>query len=93
MFTRGSFPVTYICPLFTGQLSLTRARYTEYNADRDEVMVFKHRVEEAARAARTEMKNEMEEQGKKGSKWKGAKGGNKGIGHKRRRDNMDTEEG
>lgn len=56
-------------------------------------MVFKHRVEEAARAARTEMKNQMEEQGKKGSKWKGAKGGNKGIGHKRRRDNMDTEEG
>jgi ATP-dependent RNA helicase DDX47/RRP3 len=64
----------------------------EYSTDKAEVMVFKPRVEEAARAARVEMKDLIEDRGKKGSvlraKWgKGAKN------NKRRRDDMDTEEG
>ncbi|KAG9233436.1 P-loop containing nucleoside triphosphate hydrolase protein [Amylocarpus encephaloides] len=62
----------------------------EYKPDKEEVMVFKARVEEAQRHARNEMKNLHEDRGKKGSVLKGrrpAKGGKRG------RDDMDREEG
>ena len=63
----------------------------EYDYDKEEVMVFKARVEEAQRHARNEMKNLHEDRGKKGSVLKGRrpKGGDK----KRGRDEMDREEG
>ena len=63
----------------------------EYGTEKEEVMVFKARVEEAQRHARNEMKNLHEDRGKKGSVLKGRrpKGGDK----KRGRDEMDREEG
>lgn len=63
----------------------------EYDTEKDEVMIFKSRVEEAQRHARNEMKNLHEDRGKKGSVLKGRrpKGGDK----KRGRDEMDREEG
>ena len=66
-------------------------KQNEYDYDKEEVMVFKARVEEAQRHARNEMKNLHEDRGKKGSVLKGRrpKGGDK----KRGRDEMDREEG
>ncbi|KAI1090952.1 ATP-dependent rRNA helicase RRP3 [Rostrohypoxylon terebratum] len=62
----------------------------EYETDKEEVMVFKSRVEEAQRHARTEMKNLMEDRGNKGSVLKGRHAGRNA---KRRHDAMDAEEG
>ncbi|KAI1504483.1 P-loop containing nucleoside triphosphate hydrolase protein [Biscogniauxia marginata] len=65
-------------------------KLTEYETDKEEVMVFRQRIEEAQRYARNEMKNLLEDRGKKGSVLKGhhpSKGG------KRRHDGMDAEEG
>ncbi|KAL1872030.1 hypothetical protein VTK73DRAFT_1698 [Phialemonium thermophilum] len=62
----------------------------EHPAPRDEVMVFKMRVEEAQREAKTEMKALVEDRGKKGAVLKGRPG--RGP-PKRRRDDMDAEEG
>ncbi|KAH6634929.1 P-loop containing nucleoside triphosphate hydrolase protein [Chaetomium sp. MPI-SDFR-AT-0129] len=67
-------------------------KLAEYALEKDEVMVFKPRVEEAQREAKNEMKALMEDRGKKGSVLKGGKGrkrGPPGSG----RDNMDAEEG
>ncbi|KDN66786.1 putative DEAD/DEAH box helicase [Colletotrichum sublineola] len=60
----------------------------EYPTQKEEVMVFQNRVEEAQRHARIEMKNLMEAKGKKGSTLKGKRGSGK-----RRHDDMDAEEG
>ncbi|KAJ1334207.1 ATP-dependent RNA helicase DDX47/RRP3 [Microdochium nivale] len=46
-------------------------KQTEYESDKEEVMVFKARVEEAQRRSRTEMKNLQEDRGNKGSVLKG----------------------
>lgn len=63
----------------------------EYDTVKDEVMVFKSRVEEAQRHARTEMKALHEDRGNKGSVLKGRrpKGG---AGQKRDRSEMDRGE-
>ncbi|RAL63840.1 hypothetical protein DID88_003483 [Monilinia fructigena] len=61
----------------------------EYQTVKDEVMVFKPRVEEAQRHARNEMKNLHEDRGKKGAVLKGRRPAN---GSKRGRDEMDREE-
>ncbi|KAF5867402.1 putative atp-dependent rrna helicase rrp3 protein [Botrytis fragariae] len=61
----------------------------EYPTVKDEVMVFKPRVEEAQRHARNEMKNLHEDRGKKGAVLKGRRPAN---GAKRGRDEMDREE-
>ncbi|KAH7127502.1 P-loop containing nucleoside triphosphate hydrolase protein [Dactylonectria macrodidyma] len=58
-------------------------KLTEYPTVKDEVMAFQNRVEQAQRHARIQMKSVSEEMGKK-------KGGR---ASKRRRDNMDQEEG
>ncbi|KAI1376978.1 ATP-dependent rRNA helicase RRP3 [Hypoxylon crocopeplum] len=63
----------------------------EYETDKDEVMVFKRRIEEAQRHARNEMKNLLEDRGKKGSVLRGRHPGQ--ISGKRRHDGMDAEEG
>lgn len=60
----------------------------EYPTQKDEVMVFQNRVEEAQRHARVEMKNLHDAGRKKGSTLKRAKGSSK-----RRHDDMDAEEG
>ncbi|KAL6880803.1 P-loop containing nucleoside triphosphate hydrolase protein [Trichoderma novae-zelandiae] len=58
-----------------------------YPTEKEEVMAFQSRVEEAQRQARIEMKAFLEARDKKG------KGKVKAGGPKRRRDNMDQEEG
>lgn len=64
----------------------------EYETVKEEVMVFKARVEEAQRHARNEMKNLHEDRGKKGATLKGRRPA-KGTNSKRGRDEMDKEEG
>lgn len=71
-------------------LGMKLEEYMEYAAKKDEVMVFKARVEEAQRHARNEMKNLHEDRGKKGSVLKGRR---PATGGKRSRDGMDKEEG
>jgi ATP-dependent RNA helicase DDX47/RRP3 len=61
------------------------------NPEKDEILVFKPRVEEAQRHAKNEMKNLHEDRGKKGSVLKGRRP--KGGERKRGRDEMDREEG
>ncbi|KAJ2985858.1 hypothetical protein NUW58_g5313 [Xylaria curta] len=63
----------------------------EFPTERDEVMVFRQRTEEAQRHSRNEMKNLMDDRGNKGSILSGRKAGQSAT--KRRRDNMDAEEG
>lgn len=55
-----------------------------YPAEKEEVMAFQNRVEEAQRHARVEMRNMADSQSKKGQRGKGLE--------KRRRDNMDKGE-
>jgi ATP-dependent RNA helicase DDX47/RRP3 len=64
----------------------------EHETVKEEVMVFKARVEEAQRHARNEMKNLHEDRGKKGATLKGRRPA-KGTNGKRSRDEMDREEG
>ncbi|ORY56643.1 P-loop containing nucleoside triphosphate hydrolase protein [Pseudomassariella vexata] len=64
----------------------------EYQTDKDEVMVFKSRVEEAQRHARNEMKTLIEDRGNRGATLRG-KGKFQPKNGKRGRDHMDTEEG
>ncbi|KAI1639235.1 P-loop containing nucleoside triphosphate hydrolase protein [Biscogniauxia mediterranea] len=64
----------------------------EYKTDKEEVMIFRQRVEEAQRYSRNEMKILLEDRGKKGSVLRGLRPP-KGVGGKRRHDGMDAEEG
>lgn len=64
----------------------------EYPTDKEEVFVFKPRVEEAQRHARNEMKNLHQDRGNKGAVLKGRPRA-RGTGGKRSRDDMDAEEG
>jgi len=64
----------------------------EYETVKEEVMVFKARVEEAQRHARNEMKNLHEDRGKKGATLKGRRPA-RGTNGRRSRDEMDREEG
>ena len=64
----------------------------EYELEKDEVMVFTPRVEEAQRHARMEMKTLIDDRGNKGSVLKGNhKGPKRGL--LGGRDHMDKEEG
>ncbi|KAI0145614.1 DEAD-domain-containing protein [Xylariaceae sp. FL1272] len=67
------------------------SKLPEYETERDEVMVFRQRVEEAQRESRNQMKSLMEDRGKKGAVIRGRR--TNAPGGKRRRDNMDAEEG
>ncbi|KAK3989327.1 P-loop containing nucleoside triphosphate hydrolase protein [Cladorrhinum sp. PSN332] len=64
----------------------------EYSLEKDEVMVFKPRVEEAQRHARNEMKALLEDRGNRGSVLKAGKG-RKRTAPGSSRDNMDADEG
>lgn len=61
----------------------------QYPTEKEEVMAFQSRVDEALRTVRGEMKAFLENK----DKGKGGKGKGKTAGPKRRRDNMDQEEG
>jgi ATP-dependent RNA helicase DDX47/RRP3 len=66
----------------------------EFPTQRDEVMVFRQRTEEAQRHSRNEMKNLMDDRGNRGSVLSGRRAGQSGVVKgKRRHDNMDHEEG
>ncbi|KAL2264129.1 hypothetical protein VTK26DRAFT_1998 [Humicola hyalothermophila] len=65
-------------------------KLTEYSLEKDEVMVFKPRVEEAQRHAKNEMKQLLDDRGKKGSVLRGSKKRKRGVSS---RDDMDAEEG
>ncbi|KAI1322785.1 DEAD-domain-containing protein [Xylariaceae sp. FL0255] len=68
----------------------------EFATERDEVMVFRPRVEEAQREARTEMKNLMNDRGNRGAVIRGRRDKRNGNGNgngRRRHDGMDAEEG
>lgn len=64
---------------------------TSYPTEKDEVFVFKTRVEEAQREARNEMKNLHADRGNRGAVLKGRQ--RSGGGAKRSRDDMDAEQG
>lgn len=63
----------------------------EYPMQKDEVMVFKPRVEEAQREARNEMKSLIEDRGNRGSVLQGHR--RKRGAPASKRDHMDAEEG
>jgi ATP-dependent RNA helicase DDX47/RRP3 len=86
-----SLVTQYDVEIFKRTEAALKMQLKEYDTDKDEVMVFKPRVEEAQRHARNEMKNLHEDRGNKGSVLKGRrpKEGSK----KRGRDEMDREEG
>ena len=67
-------------------------KLAEYPAEKEEVLVFKTRVEEAQRVAKNEMKALIDDRGNKGSLLKGHRGKKRGAGASRR-DDMDAEEG
>jgi ATP-dependent RNA helicase DDX47/RRP3 len=62
-------------------------KLTEYPAEKEEVLAFQTRVEEAQREARIGMKAFMEQKGNQGSTSRGQRG------QRKRRDNMDADEG
>lgn len=80
-----SMVTQYDIELFTRIEAALGKKLTEYPSEKEEVMAFQARVEEAQRHARIEMKNLTE------SRNKGATS-RKGRGDKRRRDDMDREE-
>ncbi|KAK4097239.1 DEAD-domain-containing protein [Parathielavia hyrcaniae] len=67
-------------------------KHKEYALEKDDVMVFRPRVEEAQRHAKNQMKQLIDDRGKKGSVLKGGKGRKRGPPGSSR-DNMDAEEG
>ncbi|TQS37603.1 hypothetical protein Golomagni_01918 [Golovinomyces magnicellulatus] len=86
-----SIVTQYDVEIFKRTEAALKMELKEFETDKDEVMVFKARVEEAQRYARNEMKALHEDRGKKGAVLKGRRR-EKGIA-KRDRDGMDREEG
>ncbi|KAI9050753.1 hypothetical protein LZ554_004872 [Drepanopeziza brunnea f. sp. 'monogermtubi'] len=86
-----SIVTQYDVEIFTRTEAALKIRMPVYEPVKEEVMVFKARVEEAQRHARNEMKNLHEDRGNKGSVLKGRRP--KTGGNKRGRDDMDREEG
>lgn len=86
-----SIVTQYDVEIFKRTEAALKMELTELKTEKEEVMIFKTRVEEAQRHARNEMKNLHEDRGKKGSVLKGRRPAKGGV--KRGRDNMDREEG
>lgn len=87
-----SLVTQYDVEIFKRTEAALKMQLKEYPTVKDEVMIFKPRVEEAQRQARNEMKNLHDDRGNKGSVLKGRRPKD-GGGQKRGRDNMDREEG
>lgn len=87
-----SFVTQYDVEIWMRVEAALGSKQKEHETVKDEVMVFKPRVEEAQRQARKEMKALHEDRGQKGSVLRGRrpKGG---PGQKRDRSEMDREEG
>ncbi|KAI3397407.1 hypothetical protein diail_10738 [Diaporthe ilicicola] len=89
----------YDLEVFTRIEAALGEKQKEYPTEKEEVFVFRARVEEAQRHAKNEMKNlhADRDSGRKGAILKGrhrpGQGGKGGKGGKRRRDDMDAEEG
>ncbi|KAK2626978.1 hypothetical protein QTJ16_004153 [Diplocarpon rosae] len=88
-----SIVTQYDVEIFKRTETALKMQLEEYEPVKEEVMVFKARVEEAQRHARNEMKNLHEDRGNKGSVLKGRRPKNGAGGNKRGRDDMDREEG
>ncbi|RKF83012.1 ATP-dependent rRNA helicase rrp3 [Golovinomyces cichoracearum] len=86
-----SIVTQYDVEIFKRTEAALKMELKEFETDKDEVMVFKARVEEAQRHARNEMKALHEDRGKKGAVLKGRRREKGPI--KRDRDGMDREEG
>merc|ERR1711964_608496 len=86
-----SIVTQYDVEIFKRTEAALKMQLYEYEPVKEEVMIFKERVEEAQRNARNEMKNLHEDRGNKGSVLKGRRP--KTGGQKRGRDDMDREEG
>ncbi|KAI1420516.1 DEAD-domain-containing protein [Xylaria sp. FL1777] len=86
-----SFVTQYDLEVYQRIEAALGTRLSEFPTERDEVMVFRQRTEEAQRHARTEMKNLMDDRGNRGSILSGRRAGKSAT--KRPRDNMDAEEG
>ncbi|CZS91135.1 hypothetical protein WAI453_003737 [Rhynchosporium graminicola] len=86
-----SIVTQYDVEIFKRTEAALKMQLDEYEPVKEEVMVFKERVEEAQRNARNEMKNLHEDRGNRGSVLKGRRP--KTGGAKRGRDDMDREEG
>lgn len=86
-----SIVTQYDVEIFKRIETALKMELSELETDKDEVMVFKVRVEEAQRHARNEMKILHEDRGKKGATLKGRRRDKGPV--KRRRDSMDQEEG
>ncbi|CAL3963600.1 hypothetical protein PZA11_001168 [Diplocarpon coronariae] len=88
-----SIVTQYDVEIFKRTETALKMQLDEYEPVKEEVMVFKARVEEAQRYARNEMKNLHEDRGNKGSVLKGRRPKSGASGNKRGRDDMDREEG
>lgn len=86
-----SLVTQYDVEIFKRIETALKLELTEFETEKDEVMIFKARVEEAQRHARNEMKTLHEERGKKGATLRGRRRDN--DPKKRKRDGMDKEEG
>ncbi|KAI6246103.1 ATP-dependent rRNA helicase rrp3 [Erysiphe necator] len=86
-----SLVTQYDIEIFKRIETALKLELTEFETDKDEVMIFKARVEEAQRHAKNEMKTLHEERGKKGATLRGRRRDN--DPKKRARDGMDKEEG
>ena len=86
-----SIVTQYDVEIFKRTEAALKMQLDEYDPVKEEVMIFKERVEEAQRNARNEMKNLHEDRGNRGSVLKGRRP--KTGGQKRGRDDMDREEG
>ncbi|POS84780.1 DEAD-domain-containing protein [Erysiphe pulchra] len=86
-----SLVTQYDVEIFKRIETALKLELTEFETDKDEVMIFKARVEEAQRHARNEMKTLHEERGKKGATLRGRRRDN--DPKKRTREAMDKEEG
>ncbi|KAK3294402.1 ATP-dependent rRNA helicase RRP3 [Chaetomium fimeti] len=87
-----SFITQYDLELWLRIEAALGTKLKEYPLEKDDVMVFKPRVEEAQRIAKIEIKALMDDRGKKGSVLKGGKGRKRGPPGSNR-DHMDAEEG
>ncbi|KAI1436103.1 DEAD-domain-containing protein [Xylaria sp. CBS 124048] len=86
-----SIMTQYDIEVYTRIEAALGTKLPEFPTERDEVMIFRGRTEEAQRHSRNEMKNLMDDRGNKGSVLSGRKAGQSAT--KRRRDHMDAEEG
>ena len=88
-----SLVTQYDLEIYTRIEAALGKKLKDYPTEKEEVMVFQARVEEAQRHAKSEMRALVNDRGNRGALLKGKKGSKSAAGGKRRHDNMDAEEG